>query len=53
MADADIEANQAGTAPGCQSFPSDLDCVPVFAAIGMNYTDPGGTAPRQTFFHVE
>jgi len=53
LADSDITSNQTDTAPGCQSFLADLDCVPVFAKLGMNFTEPGGAAPRQTFFHVE
>ncbi len=51
LADADVETNQAGTAPGCQSFPADSDCEPVFPKLGLAYGDiPAAT---QQFFRVE
>lgn len=53
LADSDIVANAPSTAPGCQSFPNDADCEPVFEKLGMNFSDPGGAAPRQTFFRIE
>jgi len=53
LADSDITANQPDTAPGCQSFLGDNDCIPVFENLGLNFTEPGATAPQQTFFRVE
>jgi len=53
LADSDITANQPDTAPGCQSFVGDDDCIAVFEKLGMNFSDAGGEAPEQTFFHVE
>lgn len=53
LADSDLTTNQPDTAPGCQSFLLDNDCIPVFAKLGMNFSEPGGPAPRQAFFHVE
>lgn len=47
---ADIDVNQEGTAPGCMSEPADLDCAPVFAALGLPFG--GGQAAPQTFFVV-
>jgi len=31
----------------------DNDCIPVFEKLGMNFAEPSGEAPTQTFFHVE
>ena len=41
LADADVDANAAGSAPGCMSEPDDADCAPIFDAFGL----PFGAAP--------
>ncbi len=51
LADADLESNQEGTAPGCQSQPFDMDCATVFPKLGL----PFGATPAgpQQLFRVE
>lgn len=45
----DLQANSAGTAPGCMSTASDPECRAVFTSIGL----PFGTSPAaQDFFSV-
>jgi len=46
---ADVDVNQMGSAPGCMSEPSDMDCSSVFAAFGLPFAEP---ATAQTFFSV-
>lgn len=51
LADSNVEANQADTAPGCQSQPFDMDCVGPFQNLGLPFAgQPGG---QQRFFRVE
>ena len=47
---ADVDVNQEGTAPGCMSEPADLDCAPVFTALGLPFG--GAQATPQTLFSV-
>jgi len=47
---ADVDANQMGTAPGCMSEPTDMDCPPVFTGLGLPFG--GSAAAAQTFFSV-
>lgn len=47
---ADVDTNQMGTAPGCMSEPADMDCPPVFAALGLPFASAPASA--QTFFSV-
>jgi uncharacterized repeat protein (TIGR04052 family) len=50
---ADIERNQADTAAGCQSAPVDMDCVPVFANLGLDFAGNQGDPSQQKLFRVE
>jgi uncharacterized repeat protein (TIGR04052 family) len=47
---ADVDVNQMGTAPGCMSEPTDMDCPPVFTGLGLPFG--GSSAAAQTFFSV-
>jgi len=51
VANSDLTVNQVG-APGCQSMPTDTDCVEPFAAIGIDHTN-GSLLGTQAVFHVE
>ncbi|HEY4223383.1 MAG TPA: MbnP family copper-binding protein, partial [Myxococcota bacterium] len=51
LENADVNANDPDTGPGCMSDPADKDCIPVFAAYGLPFQDAG--ASPQTVFHVE
>jgi uncharacterized repeat protein (TIGR04052 family) len=53
LSDADINANQAHTAPGCESQPNDEDCTPIFKNLGINFTDGSPNPSSQTVFRVE
>jgi hypothetical protein len=52
LANSNIDMNQTGTTPGCQSDPDDLDCMPLFHNLGLEF--PAGTAGStpQTFFRL-
>lgn len=47
----DVSVNLMG-APGCQSMPTDTDCVEPFAAIGIDHSD-GSLLGTQAVFRVE
>ena len=50
-AGSDLENNQPRTAAGCMAGPTDSDCGPVFAALGLPFGDaPAGS---QRFFTVK
>ena len=51
LADANIEENQMESAPGCQSQPFDMDCVPVFPKLGLAFGET--PASTQVLFRVE
>ncbi|MFI5365168.1 MAG: MbnP family copper-binding protein [Candidatus Binatia bacterium] len=53
FADSDIHSNQPNTAVGCQSDPGDMDCVPLFLNLGINFSDGSRNPTSQKFFHVE
>jgi uncharacterized repeat protein (TIGR04052 family) len=53
LADSDINANQANTAPGCQSDPVDADCDPIFRNLGLHFSDGTPSPATQKFFRVE
>jgi len=53
LSDNDINANQPDTAPGCQSDPGDLDCVPMFKNLGVNFSDGSPNPTSQKFFRVQ
>ncbi len=51
FAGSNLDAN-AGGPPGCMSGPTDTDCAPIFAALGLAFG--GGAQPAtQSFFRVE
>ncbi len=51
FAGSNLDAN-AGGPPGCMSGPTDSDCAPIFAALGLAFG--GGAQPAtQSFFRVE
>lgn len=46
-----LEVNTAMTAPGCMGAPTDPECAPIFAAMGLPFgSTPAGT---QRFFRAE
>lgn len=49
LAEANVDVNTAGTAPGCMSFPGDPDCVPVMRALGLAYGDRPADGPQRLF----
>jgi uncharacterized repeat protein (TIGR04052 family) len=52
VADADLLTNQERTAAGCMSGTTDLDCAPIFAALGLGHGET--RAPKgQRAFRVE
>ncbi len=51
LADADLEMNQAETAPGCQSQPFDGDCTTIFPKLGLPFGET--PAEQQVLFSVE
>jgi len=53
FADSDLNSNQANTAVGCQSDPGDMDCVPIFLNLGINFSDGSPNPNSQKFFRVE
>jgi len=53
LSDSDINSNQVNTAPGCQSDPDDLDCVPMFKNLGINFSDGSPNPTSQKFFRLE
>jgi uncharacterized repeat protein (TIGR04052 family) len=53
LSDSDINSNQVNTAPGCQSEANDLDCVPIFKNLGVNFDDGSPNPTSQKFFRVE
>jgi uncharacterized repeat protein (TIGR04052 family) len=53
FADSDLESNQAETPPGCMASPDDLDCVPLFANLGIEFANGLPNPSHQTFFRVE
>lgn len=53
LGDSDLNANQPGSPPGCESNPDDMDCVPLFKNLGINFTDGSPSPTSQKFFRVE
>lgn len=53
LADNDLEQNQEGTAPGCESGVDDADCEPLFRNLGVNFDNGLPDPSRQKFFRVE
>jgi uncharacterized repeat protein (TIGR04052 family) len=52
LADSNIEFNTEGTAPGCMGDPTDPECGPIFASLGLQ--EDGSSDPsQQQFFRVE
>jgi len=51
LQDSDVDHNEEKTASGCMSGPSDSDCGPLFAHLGLAF--PGQKQRTQTFFHAE
>jgi len=50
LADSNIDVNQPGTVPGCQSDADDQDCVPLFHNLGLNFPEGTvGTTPQKLF----
>jgi uncharacterized repeat protein (TIGR04052 family) len=49
LAQANVDQNAAGTAPGCMSFPKDNDCSPVMKALGLSY-DGEAASQAQVIF---
>lgn len=43
LAQANVDVNAPGTAPGCMSFPKDADCPAIMGALGLTYD--GAPAP--------
>jgi len=52
LAGADLLTNQEKTAAGCMSGTTDLDCAPIFAALGLRHGDTPAPAAA-TAFRVE
>lgn len=52
LAGSNVDQNQAETAPGCMSGPTDAECAPIFSRLGLAL-DSGDPAPGQTFFRVD
>lgn len=48
LAESRLDTNQANTAKGCMSGPDDLDCDPMFAALGLPFGDRSG-GPQRVF----
>jgi uncharacterized repeat protein (TIGR04052 family) len=51
LANTNLTQNQAKTAPGCMSEPSDRDCTAIMARLGLPFM--GQPPSPQTFFRVE
>lgn len=51
LAGSNVDANQADTAPGCMSGPTDPECNPVFERLGLDLTS-GSPSAGQTFFRL-
>ena len=49
----DIHSNQSNTAEGCQSDPGDMDCVPIFLNLGINFSEGSPNPTSQKLFRVE
>lgn len=47
---ADVTVNQPKTAAGCMSGPTDRDCAPIFAALGLSFA--GTPASKQQAFRI-
>jgi len=52
LANSNIEMNQTGTVPGCQSDADDLDCTPVFNNLGLNFPEGTVGSTPQTFIRL-
>lgn len=48
----DLDANTAGTAPGCESSPDDPDCAPLFQRLGLPFGATPGAPEAQRFFRI-
>lgn len=53
FAGADLDMNQANSMSICMSDPADLDCAPIFAALGLGFGGTSGDPSAQTMFRVE
>jgi uncharacterized repeat protein (TIGR04052 family) len=53
LADSDIQVNTEDTPPGCMSDPSDPECDPIFANLGISREDGTSDPSQQKFFRVE
>lgn len=53
FSDSDLSVNTPDTAPGCESSPNDLDCDPVFANLGINFSNGLPDPSHQKFFRAQ
>lgn len=49
----DLDANTDGTAPGCMSQPTDPECAPSFAHLGLDFGGVSGDPSAQSVFSAD
>lgn len=53
LGDVAIDTNLANSAPGCMSAPTDVDCAPIFANLGLGFGGTAGNPANQKLFKKE